>query len=186
MRKLCARWVPHGLTATQTEARRVFASDMLKRCSTNTTIRLKEIVTGDETWAYYYDPLTRLQSMEWVTPNQPRLSKVRPPRSIRKTMLILFFYHAGVVSRTKLVPMPGCKSDNALFYTSECLQKLVRALHKKYPKSGTRRILLHHDNASSHTAALTKSFLKEKKLQLLPHPPYSPDLAPCDYYLFSE
>lgn len=72
LRKICARWVPHGLTREQKNARRVFAQGMLDRYSKNTDVRLKEIVTGDETWVYYYDPLTKIQSMEWRGPNQPR------------------------------------------------------------------------------------------------------------------
>ncbi|KAI6648398.1 Transposase [Oopsacas minuta] len=42
------------------------------------------------------------------------------------------------------------------------------------------------DNASSHTAKLTKNFLVVEGLELLPHPPYSLDLAPCDFWLFPK
>ena len=47
-------------------------------------------------------------------------------------------------------------------------------------------LFLHHDNASVHTAAITVDFLNESEVQLLPHPPYSPDLSPCDFFLFTE
>jgi [histone H3]-lysine36 N-dimethyltransferase SETMAR len=50
------------------------------------------------------------------------------------------------------------------------------------PNTGTRGILLHHDNAPSYTAQLTVKFLKENKLKLLPHASYPPDLAPCDFF----
>ena len=49
-----------------------------------------------------------------------------------------------------------------------------------------RGIKLLIDNASSHTAKLTKNFLESEWLDLLPHPPYSPDLAPCDFWLFPK
>ena len=49
-----------------------------------------------------------------------------------------------------------------------------------------RGIKLLIDNASSHTAKLTKGFLEAEGLDLLPHPPYSPDLAPCDFWLFPK
>ncbi|KAI6652958.1 Transposase [Oopsacas minuta] len=42
------------------------------------------------------------------------------------------------------------------------------------------------DNASSHTAKLTKNFLDVEGLGLLPHQPFSPDLAPCDFWLFPK
>jgi [histone H3]-lysine36 N-dimethyltransferase SETMAR len=45
-------------------------------------------------------------------------------------------------------------------------------------------MFLHDDNARPHTAARTMNFLAESEIQLLPHPPYSPGLAPCDFFLF--
>jgi hypothetical protein len=44
--------------------------------------------------------------------------------------------------------------------------------------------LLHHDNAPSHTSVLTQQFLAKNKIPVIPHPPYSPDLAPCEFFLF--
>ncbi len=35
-----------------------------------------------------------------------------------------------------------------------------------------------------HTAKLSIAKIRQLKWQLLPHPPYSPDLAPSDYHLF--
>ena len=41
-----------------------------------------------------------------------------------------------------------------------------------------------HDNASSHKCEVVKSFLASKKVKVLNHPTYSPDLSPCDFCLF--
>jgi len=41
-----------------------------------------------------------------------------------------------------------------------------------------------HDNATPHTAAQTREWLERYKWDVLCHPPYSPDLAPSDFYLF--
>jgi len=46
--------------------------------------------------------------------------------------------------------------------------------------------LLHHDNALSHTSVLTQQFLAKNKMAVIPHPPYSPDMAPCDFFLFPK
>ena len=44
---------------------------------------------------------------------------------------------------------------------------------------------LHHDTVRSHTAFIIKEFLaKEKNQTVVLHPPYSPDLAPSDVFLF--
>ena len=42
----------------------------------------------------------------------------------------------------------------------------------------------HHDNARPHVAGSVNSYLEQVGLQLICHPPYSPDLAPCDFWLF--
>jgi len=43
-----------------------------------------------------------------------------------------------------------------------------------------------HDNALSHNATIVKQSLAQRKVTVLDHPPYSPDLAPADYFLFPK
>ena len=43
-----------------------------------------------------------------------------------------------------------------------------------------------HDNAPSHNAIIVKQFLAQRKMAVLDHPPYSPVLAPADYFLFPK
>ena len=43
-----------------------------------------------------------------------------------------------------------------------------------------------HDNARPHKTKLVKSVLESMKVTELEHPPYSPDLAPCDFWLFAR
>ena len=47
-------------------------------------------------------------------------------------------------------------------------------------------LLLHHDNAPAHSVRVTKEILREFRWELLPHPLYSPDLAPSDFFLFPK
>ncbi|KAK3792173.1 hypothetical protein RRG08_055435 [Elysia crispata] len=47
-------------------------------------------------------------------------------------------------------------------------------------------ILFHHDNAPVHTARAVTDVLAGYKWELLEHPHYSPDLAPCDFHLFPK
>lgn len=52
-------------------------------------------------------------------------------------------------------------------------------------KSAQRQgILLQNNNALEHSASKAKDFFKANKIQLAGYKPYSPDLAPCDFYLF--
>ena len=44
--------------------------------------------------------------------------------------------------------------------------------------------LLHQDNAPAHTALRVRQFLMKNGMTTALHPPHSPDLSPCDFYLF--
>jgi transposase len=45
---------------------------------------------------------------------------------------------------------------------------------------------LHHDNAPAHTSHLVQRFLAKHGTAQLQQPPYSPDLAQCDFFLFAR
>jgi histone-lysine N-methyltransferase SETMAR len=46
--------------------------------------------------------------------------------------------------------------------------------------------MLHHENAPSHTSVLTQQLLVKYRMAVIPHPPYSPDLARCHFFLFPK
>ncbi|GFR81266.1 transposase [Elysia marginata] len=64
------------------------------------------------------------------------------------------------------------------------LSQVKSAINEQRPKFSTSRTLLLHDNAGPHQARATTKSLRELGIQVLPHPAYSPDLAPCDFWLF--
>ena len=47
----------------------------------------------------------------------------------------------------------------------------------------TRRVILLHNNARLHVAKPVKIYLETLQWEVLPHPPYSPDIAPFDFHL---
>lgn len=56
----------------------------------------------------------------------------------------------------------------------------------KATRFGEKRIIFHQDNARVHTCVKAMAKINELKYDLLPHPPYSPDLAPSDFHLFPK
>ena len=66
------------------------------------------------------------------------------------------------------------------------LMRLSRALREKRPQYEQRheKLILQHDNAQPHVAKPVKTYLETLKWEVLPHSPYSPDIAPSNYYLF--
>ena len=44
----------------------------------------------------------------------------------------------------------------------------------------------HQDNTTDHNSILVTDYLIKMGIKTVPHPPYSPDLTPCDFCLFSN
>ena len=183
VRKRCARWVPHNLTEEQTRARFEWCQYMLKKFDGGKSRQVYEIVTGDETFVYQYDPETKQQSSVWLFQGQAPPSKFKRARSTNKQMIAVFFAKSGHVAT---IPLVERKTVTADWYINTCLPQVFEAWSTRRPRTGTRGLLLHHDNASAHTAAATLDYLQENNVQLVTHPPYSPDLAPCDFFLFPQ
>ena len=135
------------------------------------------IVTGDETWFHHFDPETMQQSMEWHHLDSPTKKKPKTMASAKKIMGTVFWDSEGCILIEFLEPGT---TINASHYV-QTLSKLRRALRDKRPG---RKVILQHDNARPHTARLTLEKIEKMGWEVLPHPPYSPDLAPSDYHLF--
>ncbi|XP_044264614.1 histone-lysine N-methyltransferase SETMAR-like [Tribolium madens] len=72
---------------------------------------------------------------------------------------------------------------NGMYYAS-LLHKLRDNIREKLRGKLTRGVRLLHDNAPVHTAGVTQAAILDCGFQQIDHPPYSPDMAPSDYYLF--
>ena len=68
---------------------------------------------------------------------------------------------------------------------SYTLTNLLVTLRNDQAKDGQESIFF-YDNASSHKCEVVKSFLASEKVKVLYHPPYSPDLSPCDFFFISK
>jgi len=96
---------------------------------------------------------------------------------------LLFSDAQGVIHREFV---PEGQKVNAEFNVGifdQLLKKIRRVRPAKFQSS---KWLFFHDNAPSHNAAIIKKFLSNRKVAVLHHPPYSPDLAPADYFLFPK
>lgn len=179
--KRCARWVPHNLTDTQKADRLAWCRFMLEKFNGGSSRSVWDIVTGDETWVYQYDPETKSQSSVWLFVGETPPTKTSKSRSVGKKMVASFFSKTGHIAT---IPLEDQRTVTAHWYVHQCLPKVFDAWCTRRPKTGLRGLKLHHDNASAHTAAATLDFLAEKGVQLVTHPAYSPDLSPCDWFLF--
>jgi len=69
----------------------------------------------------------------------------------------------------------------------EVLARLRDAVRRKRPELWENYTwMLHDDNAPAHASLLIRSYLAKHQTSVVPHPPYSPDLAPADFFLFPK
>ena len=117
-----------------------------------------------------------------MKPSQPAKSTAKPNIHAAKVMLCIRWDQKGVLYYELL--KPGETINGELYRTQ--LIRLKRAIAEKRPEYATRHeaIIFHHDNARPHVAIRVKNYLENSGWEVLPHPPYSPDLAPSDYHLF--
>ena len=70
---------------------------------------------------------------------------------------------------------------------SQRYNETITALKRRIERIGIRNeTLLKHDNARPHTSAETRDAIQRLDFSVLPHPPYSSDLAPWDFHLFQK
>ncbi|CAK9811861.1 Mariner Mos1 transposase [Anthophora quadrimaculata] len=182
MRRVAARLVPKDLNFVQKHHRKTVAADLISEARNDPTF-MKRIITGDETWVYQYDMETSQQSSEWRLENEPKPKKPRQSRSKVKILLTVFFDFRGVVHFEYL---PPGRTVNKEYYLS-VLMRLRDAVRRKRPELWSNNSwILHDDNAPSHRARTVLDYLTKHQINTIEQPPYSPDLAPCDFFLFPK
>jgi transposase len=103
--------------------------------------------------------------------------------SAKKVLNAIFFSVDGVAIK---VPVKKGKSITGKYNKDVVLKKLKKYYKKRGPVTGFKHIRHLHDNAPAHISTIVSPFLKKEKVTVLPHPPYSPDLARCDFFLFPK
>jgi hypothetical protein len=177
----CCKVHTQALTPEQKEHHVAICQELRQRAVDDPSFMLR-VITGDESWVYGYDLKTKQQSSQWKSPESPRTKKARQSRSVTKSTLV-FFDIRGIVHHEFV---PEGQTMNAEFYCN-VLRRLREYIRQKLPELWCAcSWLLHDDNAPSHQALITREFLAHKSIITLPHPPYSPDLASCDFFLFPK
>jgi len=96
-------------------------------------------------------------------------------------MLIIFFF-SWVVVHKEFVPLGQAVNQTFYIQVLERLRNRVVHVHREIANTW----FLHHNNAPSHTSIAVREFLAQIIVTTLPHPPYSLDLALCDFFLFTK
>ena len=142
---------------------------------------MEEIVKGDETWIYHFQPDSKAKNKVWVSSEGDRPVIVRRCITSNRVLYAIFFYSKGPVLH---IPFPKGSSVTGKFYRESVLTQLVDFYQKRRPRTGVRGIKLLHVNASAHKSTTVQEYQKESGLDVFDHPQYSPDLSPCEFWLF--
>ena len=171
MWKICAKFVPRVLREDQKE-RRHDSREMVELINSDPAV-LDALVTYNESWIYSYDPETKRQSSQWKHAGSPNPKKVRQSKSTHKRLMIPFFDSTGMIY---MHWVPTGQTVNKEYYV-EVLREFRKRFRRKRPalfKSGQWHF------------HLDKLHPCHRLFDQVPHPPYSPDLVPCDFWLFPK
>lgn len=141
------------------------------------------VVAQDESWMFLWDPQKKEATKVWIAPGAPRPQKPRIERSTVKTMLVVFIDQDGVNHREFV---PDGVGISAQVY-ADILDHFLVSFKRKRPqhnRSGTWIFL--QDGAPARKSRRVTQWLADHGIKSLPHPGYSPDLNPMDYWFFDR
>lgn len=168
-----SRWIPHDLSIRDRQRRIECSLSLLSR-SRNFSW-LDHLITGDEKWCLY---VNHTRKRKWVNADEEPEPTPKGELHPRKVLLSVWWDVNGIIHQEFLQPNSTITST---VYTNQ-LQRLNEKVLQTRPQRD--KIFFQHDNARPHTAKITSNYLLELGWEVVPHPPYSPDLAPSDYHLF--
>lgn len=174
---LCfCKWVPYKISDEIRQKRVEMAQSMLE-ILTSESISWNDIITGDESWFYWsYE-----QVQMWLPENSERPQIPKPTIGLKKTLFSIYFSLRGIIIFDDLEQKGRF---NAKYFVEQILPKIDSFYRGFRPKNRAKNVFLHLDNAKPHNAKISKYKIDEYGLIRMEHPPYSPDLAPCDFWLF--
>jgi histone-lysine N-methyltransferase SETMAR len=113
----------------------------------------------------------------WLRPRETPPETARHTIQDREIMVTIAWNPLGFPLG---VALPKGSTFNGEYYRDN----ILAALTQFQPEEDGRKLVVHADNARAHTTQKCRTVSEENGLRLAPHPPYSPDLAPSDFFLF--
>ena len=128
----------------------------------------------DETWIHHFTPESNWQSAKWTAASESCLKQLKMQISAVKVLASIFWNIQGILLLNYLEKKRTINSE----YYIALLVHLKEEIAKKQLQMKKKKVLFHQDNAPCHKLIATMAKLHELYFELLPYPPYSPDLPP--------
>jgi histone-lysine N-methyltransferase SETMAR len=106
------------------------------------------------------------------------------PKALINTSRIMVLAIRGVDGRALIEIVPLNLRVGAKYLCEFAISQVEANVKTHCPKLGFNRITLDLDHAPSHIAKVMIAKIGESGMNQMPHPPYSPDIAPSDFFLF--
>ncbi|CAF2167209.1 unnamed protein product [Rotaria magnacalcarata] len=124
---------------------------------------------------------TGLTNAAWVAKGHPPPTVVRLSKFAPKTLFSTSFKSNGPVIIHRIER--GQTIDHR-YYIDNFLQPAANEIKRQRSSFATRGIKVLHDNGKPHVHKAVCDYLESEDITIVPHPPNSPDLAACDFWLF--
>ena len=177
--KMCARGVPRQLTSELKVQHMNACKEHMGHCQTEGGFCLQCIVTGDESWAHFFQPGTKRASQEWQHPNSPKPKKFCAQLSVGRVML-----HCSGTVRGRFWSITLLGDHKHPSYCGLLVNHQKPEIWSKCQWLLTTGVLLLHDDAWSRMAFSMVAEIIDLHFECLLHSPYSTDLAPSDFHMF--
>ena len=128
-------------------------------------------------------PRPKRQSSQWKYAGSPRPKHARQSKSTHKLLMIPFLDSTGMIY---MHWVPTGQTVNKEYYVEVLREFRKRFLGKRPALFKSAQWHFHQDNAPVHNSILVTDYLTKMGIKTVPHPPYSPDLVPCDFWLFPK
>ena len=170
---------PHSMDANQQQKRVAIAKRLLPLVEAAALNAFEYFYTGDESWFFYENQKKYI----WVPKCED--PPIFPKRDMldKKIMICIFWNPNDILildatNRGEAICAQSFKEHILIPMTNTAQFLQSQMDHKQFT--------IHMDNAPAHRAKVVTEFLKDTGIAVAPHPPFSPDLAPSDFYLFGK
>jgi hypothetical protein len=136
----------------------------------------QSLFTGDETWIFYENDHETVWIASWEEPEEFQ----KPTHDQKKSMVTIF---ANGVGQFYVDVLPQKQRMNSAYFTERSLTGVAEmcAREETVPKDN---LTVHFDNAPIHNTEMVREMLTQWNIARMDQPSCSPDLAPCDFFLF--
>ena len=172
-----SRWIPHSLTEEQKLERVRQATALAELLEKSKKVGYVNIVTGDESWF----TCTCAIKGSWVCPEDDNPEFDASKICVEKVMLTVIW---GVKGMHVINFLPKDQNLNSEYFIENILKPLHEQKERIWGETNRKKLILHLDNCKVHNSKVTTKKYDEYGFRRSPHPPYSPDIAPSDFFLF--